>query len=94
MDPLRWLRHWFHAPASRAFPPQAMQRIRDAIAAGPCKGGNARNCGPATLPLPGLQPRCGKIRSPSPIEPAMPLLSVPPPTTRARPGRAHAAAGA
>jgi uncharacterized membrane protein len=37
MDPLRWLRHWFHAPASRAFPPQAMQRIRDAIAAGEAK---------------------------------------------------------
>ena len=34
MDPLRWLRHWFHAPASRAFPPQTMERIQEAIAAG------------------------------------------------------------
>ncbi|HET7562094.1 MAG TPA: TPM domain-containing protein [Rhodanobacteraceae bacterium] len=34
MDALRWLRHWFHAPASRAFPPEAMQEIRAAIAAG------------------------------------------------------------
>lgn len=32
MDAMRWLRHWFHAPASRAFPPDAMQEIRDAIA--------------------------------------------------------------
>jgi uncharacterized membrane protein len=34
MDALRWLRHWFHAPASRAFPPEAMQEIRAAIATG------------------------------------------------------------
>ena len=34
MDPLRWLRHWFHAPASRAFPPRTMKRIQDAIAGG------------------------------------------------------------
>lgn len=34
MDALRWLRHWFHAPACRAFPPEAMQEIRDAIATG------------------------------------------------------------
>ncbi|MGH8192357.1 MAG: TPM domain-containing protein [Rhodanobacteraceae bacterium] len=37
MDALRWLRHWLHAPASRTFPPEAMQRIRDAIAAGEAK---------------------------------------------------------
>ncbi len=37
MDPMRWLRHWFHAPASRAFPPATMQRIQDAIAAGEVK---------------------------------------------------------
>jgi uncharacterized membrane protein len=34
MDAIRWLRHWFHAPASRAFPPAAMQAIQNAIAAG------------------------------------------------------------
>lgn len=34
MDKLRWLRHWFHAPASRAFPPEAMQEIQQAIADG------------------------------------------------------------
>ncbi len=34
MDALRWLRHWFHAPASRAFPPETMQAIRNAIAEG------------------------------------------------------------
>ncbi len=37
MDPVRWLRHWLHAPASRAFPPAAMQEIRDAIARGEAK---------------------------------------------------------
>ncbi len=37
MDATRWLRHWFHAPASRAFPPETMQRIRDAIATGEVK---------------------------------------------------------
>lgn len=37
MDAVRWLRHWFHAPASRAFPPETMQSIRDAIAAGEVK---------------------------------------------------------
>lgn len=37
MDALRWLRHWFHAPASRAFPPEAMEEIRAAIAAGESK---------------------------------------------------------
>lgn len=34
MDAIRWIRHWFHAPASRAFPPEVMQKIQDAIAAG------------------------------------------------------------
>lgn len=34
MDAMRWLRHWFHAPASRAFPPATMQAIQAAIAAG------------------------------------------------------------
>lgn len=34
MDWMRWLRHWFHAPASRAFPPDAMREIEAAIAAG------------------------------------------------------------
>lgn len=37
MDAWRWLRHWFHAPASRAFPPEAMQEIQDAIARGEVK---------------------------------------------------------
>lgn len=37
MDAIRWLRHWFHAPASRAFPPAAMQEIQAAIAAGEVK---------------------------------------------------------
>lgn len=37
MDPTRWLRHWFHAPASRAFPPEAMQEIENAIARGEAK---------------------------------------------------------
>ena len=37
MDATRWLRHWFHAPASRAFPPAAMQEIQAAIAAGEVK---------------------------------------------------------
>ena len=37
MDKLRWLRHWFHAPASRAFPPEAMREIQDAIATGEVK---------------------------------------------------------
>lgn len=37
MDATRWLRHWFHAPASRAFPPEAMQEIQDAIARGEVK---------------------------------------------------------
>ncbi|HEX5352454.1 MAG TPA: TPM domain-containing protein [Rhodanobacteraceae bacterium] len=37
MDPVRWLRHWLHAPASRAFPPDAMQEVRDAIAQGEAK---------------------------------------------------------
>lgn len=37
MEAVRWLRHWFHAPASRAFPPETMQRIQDAIAAGEAK---------------------------------------------------------
>lgn len=34
LDRTRWLRHWLHAPASRAFPPDAMQAIRAAIAKG------------------------------------------------------------
>lgn len=34
MDAMRWLRHWFHAPASRAFPPGAMQEIQAAITRG------------------------------------------------------------
>lgn len=34
MDAMRWLRHWFHAPASRAFPPAAMQEIQAEIARG------------------------------------------------------------
>ena len=34
MDKLRWLRHWFHAPASRAFPAEAMREIQKAIADG------------------------------------------------------------
>lgn len=34
MDAIRWLRHWFHAPASLAFPPETMHRIQDAIATG------------------------------------------------------------
>lgn len=34
MDAMRWLRHWFHAPASRAFPEPTMEHIRQAIAAG------------------------------------------------------------
>lgn len=34
MDHVRWLRHWFHAPSSRAFPPETMQAIEAAIAAG------------------------------------------------------------
>lgn len=34
MDWLRWLRHWIHAPASRAFPADAMREIQEAIAAG------------------------------------------------------------
>ncbi len=34
MDKTRWLRHWLHAPASRAFPPATMDAIRDAIASG------------------------------------------------------------
>ena len=34
MDAMRWLRHWFHAPASRAFPEQTMEHIREAIATG------------------------------------------------------------
>src|SRR6185437_2311339 len=37
MDAMRWLRHWFHAPASRAFPPAAMQEIQEAIASGEVK---------------------------------------------------------
>ncbi|TAN03532.1 MAG: hypothetical protein EPN36_12280 [Rhodanobacteraceae bacterium] len=37
VDTWRWLRHWFHAPASRAFPPAAMQRIQDAITQGEVK---------------------------------------------------------
>lgn len=37
MDAIRWLRHWFHAPASRAFPPAVMQEIQEAIAAGEVK---------------------------------------------------------
>lgn len=40
MDVLRWLRHWFHAPASRAFPADAMREIQAAIA-----GGEARHDG-------------------------------------------------
>jgi uncharacterized membrane protein len=34
VDAMRWIRHWFHAPASRAFPPETMQRIQKAIAEG------------------------------------------------------------
>jgi uncharacterized membrane protein len=34
MDATRWLRHWLHAPAGRAFPPAVMQEIQAAIAAG------------------------------------------------------------
>ena len=34
MDAMRWLRHWFHAPASRAFPADTMHAIQAAIAAG------------------------------------------------------------
>lgn len=34
MDAMRWVRHWFHAPASRAFPPDAMQEIQAEIARG------------------------------------------------------------
>lgn len=37
MDAMRWLRHWFHAPASRGFPPAVMQAIQDAIARGEVK---------------------------------------------------------
>ncbi len=37
MDAMRWLRHWFHAPASRAFPPDVMTEIQDAITAGEVK---------------------------------------------------------
>ena len=37
MDTTRWLRHWFHAPASRAFPSETMRRIHDLIAAGEVK---------------------------------------------------------
>lgn len=37
MDALRWLRHWFHAPASRAFPAETMERMQEAIAAGESK---------------------------------------------------------
>lgn len=37
MDVLRWVRHWFHAPASRAFPPETMREIQAAIADGECK---------------------------------------------------------
>lgn len=33
----RWLRHWLHAPASRAFPPDVMREIEDAINAGEVK---------------------------------------------------------
>lgn len=33
----RWLRHWLQAPASRAFPPAAMQEIQDAIERGEVK---------------------------------------------------------
>lgn len=33
----RWLRHWLHAPASRAFPADVMRDIEDAIAAGEVK---------------------------------------------------------
>lgn len=31
MDRTRWLRHWFQAPASRAFPPATMDAVRAAI---------------------------------------------------------------
>lgn len=34
VDKLRWVRHWFHAPASRAFPADAMREIQEAIADG------------------------------------------------------------
>lgn len=34
MDKLRWLRHWLHAPASRAFPPETMHDIEQAITEG------------------------------------------------------------
>lgn len=34
MDKLRWLRHWLHAPASRAFPQETMHDIQQAIADG------------------------------------------------------------
>jgi uncharacterized membrane protein len=37
MDAMRWLRHWFHAPATRAFPPAVMKEIQAAIAAGEVK---------------------------------------------------------
>ncbi|HEX7370422.1 MAG TPA: TPM domain-containing protein [Rhodanobacteraceae bacterium] len=37
MEAVRWLRHWLHAPASRAFPPEAMQEIQDAITRGEAK---------------------------------------------------------
>ena len=34
MNPLRWLKHLLHAPASRRFPPDVMQAIQNAIAEG------------------------------------------------------------
>lgn len=37
MEAARWLRHLLHAPASRAFPPAAMEEIRAAIAHGEAK---------------------------------------------------------
>lgn len=39
MEASRWLRHLLHAPASRAFPPPAMQEIQAAIARGEARHG-------------------------------------------------------
>jgi uncharacterized membrane protein len=33
----RWLRHWLHAPATRAFPPAVLGEIQDAIERGEAK---------------------------------------------------------
>ena len=50
MDAMRWLRHWFHAPASRGFPPAVMQAIQDAMLA-KVRAAGMRMVGPNCLGL-------------------------------------------